>query len=357
VKRGLWLLAALALLAAGGCAEYTQVYRPPETVSISTVDALAVVLKSFLNDNSISLMVKDGAYVQATTRGLATFSWQEESDLTYVRMGTEVWRETRLGPFYAGCLQVPTDPSNWTLRVDRLLWERDIGKTVEPLKRFGDAVSVLKRLPEGTPFDAVDAPRLLWLQGKKSEARGLARETLESHPRWALQIGEANLDDFFDVPLRYRNGKAALEKAVRLEGAGDLPGAFRAYEEAWGWSPDIMADGLKARQGMWRLYPRLPSKPELPEEGRRFYLQGEAGADAKNYPGAIRGYGGLVDRCPWYPAGWYNLALVYEAMGPQDEFLTRAAKCMKAYLWLVPDAPEARAAQDMIYRWEGRAKK
>jgi hypothetical protein len=50
---------------------------------------------------------------------------------------------------------------------------------------------------------------------------------------------------------------------------------------------------------------------------------------------------------PWWPQGNFNLALVYGELRAYP----LAARYMQRYLELVPDAPNARAAQDKVYEW------
>jgi len=49
-----------------------------------------------------------------------------------------------------------------------------------------------------------------------------------------------------------------------------------------------------------------------------------------------------------YPAAYYNLALLLA----QTQRFSKAIYNMKKYLMLVPEAEDARAAQDKIYEWE-----
>ena len=57
----------------------------------------------------------------------------------------------------------------------------------------------------------------------------------------------------------------------------------------------------------------------------------------------------MIERDPTcYPAAYYNLALLEGQMNLPFAAITY----MKHYLLLVPDAPDARSAQDKIYEWE-----
>jgi len=56
---------------------------------------------------------------------------------------------------------------------------------------------------------------------------------------------------------------------------------------------------------------------------------------------------------PWWPQGNYNLALVYAEL----QVYPRAIRYMQRYIKLVPDAVNARAAQDKIYEWTAVAQR
>jgi hypothetical protein len=56
---------------------------------------------------------------------------------------------------------------------------------------------------------------------------------------------------------------------------------------------------------------------------------------------------------PWWPQGRYNRALLMGELG----FAPEAIQEMRRYLQLVPDAANARQAQDKIYQWEALPKR
>lgn len=98
-----------------------------------------------------------------------------------------------------------------------------------------------------------------------------------------------------------------------------------------------------------RRYRSLPVKPALPEEARRFKVQAEVAIEEKRYDDAIDLYESALKVAPWWPEGRFNRALL---LG-QESIYDEAVLEMKRYLELVPDAVNARAAQDKIYEWEG----
>jgi tetratricopeptide (TPR) repeat protein len=91
----------------------------------------------------------------------------------------------------------------------------------------------------------------------------------------------------------------------------------------------------------------------FPEEARRFRVQAEAAVRAKDFEAAADAYDEALQVAPWWPEGHFNRALVLGETGAYQ----RAIVEMKRYLQLVPEAANARAAQDKIYEWEGKLTK
>lgn len=96
-------------------------------------------------------------------------------------------------------------------------------------------------------------------------------------------------------------------------------------------------------------YRSLSVKPRITEEQRRLIVQANAFTQKKDYVGAVDRYNKALELNPTsYPEAYYNLALLHE----QQHLYTFAITYLKKYLMLVPDAKDARGAQDKIYEWE-----
>lgn len=106
-------------------------------------------------------------------------------------------------------------------------------------------------------------------------------------------------------------------------------------------------------QAALREYLAAPVKPQLPEEARKYKVQAEGAVSDKNFSEAALLFRQALIVAPWWPVGHFNLSLVLAEL--QDH--ATAIVEMKRYLALVPDAPDARAAQDKIYGWERKAHK
>lgn len=99
-------------------------------------------------------------------------------------------------------------------------------------------------------------------------------------------------------------------------------------------------------------YRALKTKPAVSEAQRKFIVQANSWSEKKRYDMALEVYKQALGVDPFsYPAAYYNMALLYAQEG---EYMA-AIVSMKKYLLLVPEAGDARTAQDKIYEWEGTA--
>ena len=100
-------------------------------------------------------------------------------------------------------------------------------------------------------------------------------------------------------------------------------------------------------------YRSAATKPMLPEEAHKYKVQAEGSVRDKKFDDAAQLYGKALDIAPWWPEGHFNRAII---LG-ESKYYQGAIREMKRYLALVPNAPDARAAQDKIYDWEHKAGK
>jgi tetratricopeptide (TPR) repeat protein len=97
-------------------------------------------------------------------------------------------------------------------------------------------------------------------------------------------------------------------------------------------------------------YRELKTKPAVTEEQRKFIVQANAFNERKDYVKALNYYNKAVDLDKTaYPSAYMNMAL----LSAQIQNYEGAIFQMKKYLMLVPEAEDARGAQDKIYEWEG----
>jgi hypothetical protein len=92
----------------------------------------------------------------------------------------------------------------------------------------------------------------------------------------------------------------------------------------------------------------IASGASLPQEADMDRVQAEGAVRDKKFHEAEDLYGKAVDVAPWWPQGHFDRAMVFDATGDYDLAIVE----MKYYLDLVPNAPNARAAQYKIYDWQ-----
>jgi len=100
-------------------------------------------------------------------------------------------------------------------------------------------------------------------------------------------------------------------------------------------------------------YRAQSASPEIPESARRYKVRAEAAVREQRYADSAREFADALALAPWWPQGHYNRALVLAEAGRIDEAIAE----MGRYLRLVPDATNARQAQDKIYLWEASSKR
>jgi tetratricopeptide (TPR) repeat protein len=98
----------------------------------------------------------------------------------------------------------------------------------------------------------------------------------------------------------------------------------------------------------WRA---LPTKPPLSQEADRHRVLAENAIEEKNLGAAVNHYVAALQIQPMWPTGWYNLALILAELNDY----TGAADCMRRYLELTPDAPDAKSCREQSFIWDDKA--
>ncbi len=109
-------------------------------------------------------------------------------------------------------------------------------------------------------------------------------------------------------------------------------------------------ESFKPKAIAWR---QLAVKPAMPEEAQRHEVLAEYAYKNKDIPKAILEYEAALSIFPYWPDGHSNLANLAAAVGTRPGY-NMAVYHMKMYLMLVPNAPDAKAAQDSIFIWEDK---
>lgn len=160
----------------------------------------------------------------------------------------------------------------------------------------------------------------------------VVRGNLRTNPgKWALQSGDSathkQLVDAFNM-LVY----------IYLNPPDPEGGQFPAMAEAW----------------------RAGNRSPLSEAGNTHRVLAENAVREKNVRMMIYHFEAALAYDPTWPEGNFNLALALgEQSGAEQVYLSYyalAAHYMKRYLLLVPDSPDAQAAQEKIIIWEDKAR-
>jgi len=122
--------------------------------------------------------------------------------------------------------------------------------------------------------------------------------------------------------------------------------------------PDFIAvaTAWRALSTTPRLSPEADRERILAEnaikEGKELGSADDNAERLKKLDSAIEHFGKALEIQPTWPAGWFNLALLYA----EQKSYADATDAMKHYLELVPDASDAQAAREQMIIWEDKAK-
>lgn len=94
------------------------------------------------------------------------------------------------------------------------------------------------------------------------------------------------------------------------------------------------------------------AKPPLSPVAERQRILAENAIKERNLNSAIEHYEAGLEAQPMWPAGWFNLALIY---AEQSNYVD-AADRMKHYLELAPDAADAQSAREQMIIWDDKAR-
>jgi tetratricopeptide (TPR) repeat protein len=158
------------------------------------------------------------------------------------------------------------------------------------------------------------------------------------------------LDSLIELAMIKQRGR--IERAaIMAKGEADIAEMHAKIEKAGQDARDAYNAVQKEQQDFdaaLKTYRAAKTKPALPEEARKYKVQAEAAIRDQDFTSAAGLFKKALVVAPWWPEGYFNLALVLGETGSRAQ----AAVEMKRYLQLVPNAPDAREAQDKIYEWE-----
>jgi tetratricopeptide (TPR) repeat protein len=228
------------------------------------------------------------------------------------------------------------DPDNIEAREALAAVDLDGGKNEEAIKLLSPLKdNPFARLIEATAFAKQgDVKRAVEIFTDIPEEEMLADRIMRQNARKAL--------------LQTMQGyvQERLDQARASESAGRFLEALAAYAEAIKIADEITAGSI--RQRVAPLLKDSPYLAEMPEEARKYALRGDVRIKEGRFTDALAEYRTALKIAPFIAQLHFNTALIHGQLKDYRE----AIKSMTIYLQLKPDAPDARAAKDEIYKWE-----
>jgi len=214
--------------------------------------------------------------------------------------------------------------------------------------RYDEAVKLLSQVRESTSASILEATAY----AKKSDLKK------------AINIYSAIPEDKLspeNVPL-WSDRTALLESLTpfissKIETAGRLKTQGR-YKEALIELGDALkiADDTTSEEicgSIYRIMSLDPRLSVLPEEARKYVLRGDVLTEEGKFEEAVKEYRQAIQAAPYIAKLYFNTAMVYGELKRHPQ----AIRSMKTYLNLAPEAPNARAVKDQIYKWEFKMEK
>jgi tetratricopeptide (TPR) repeat protein len=167
-------------------------------------------------------------------------------------------------------------------------------------------------------------------------------------PEDYLQTKSVFCQQFIDAALEslkpYIDNKQ--EAAKSFQAKGQYSDALKEYAELLKIADEKEAREIRSQVAM--MIKARPDVAQLPEEARRYVMRAEMAKKENRVDDALKEYKEAAKIAPFYPAIYKDIALTCEALKDYRQ----AIKNMNIYLDLFPEAPDAREAKDMIYKWE-----
>jgi len=190
--------------------------------------------------------------------------------------------------------------------------------------RYDDAVKAL----EGEVKTDFPTQNTQWLIAKATlyGKQGRMKEALDTY----LEISEE-----------------AISPARKFEAKGRFQEALNELAGALSLATDDKEVG-EVRNGIFQMVRRMPHPPEISKDARKRALRGEILIKEGDLEGAISEIKKAIRLAPFSAKLYFNTALIYGQLKNYPE----AIRYIKIYLQAAPDAPNARAAEDQIIKWE-----
>ena len=144
---------------------------------------------------------------------------------------------------------------------------------------------------------------------------------------------------------------------AKIQNAATLKSQGR-YKEALQELGDVLkvADDKTSKEicgSIYRIMSMDPRLSELPEVARKYALRGDVLTEEGKFEEAVNEYRQAIQAAPYIANLYFNTSMIYREL----KRYTQAIRYMKTYLQLAPEAPNVRATQDQIYKWEFKMEK
>lgn len=236
------------------------------------------------------------------------------------------------------------------------------------LGKFSEAAVDLEVVCTKYPNDR-SALYLLGLSQFRNGSKDMAQKTgerlLDADPSKRIAYTKTDLMKMFEYSsnksaytAQYEEIKQQLQESALIPSANlrniEYQSMYDSSKELWMKLvipfPEDVEFRDSVRETMKKIYAGLAVKPEIHEEARKLVVQANSATQDKSYNEALFLYMKSLLVEPCNHLAYYNMALLYA----QQNNYGSAIREMNEYLKVYPDAQDKRAAQDLIYEWEGK---
>jgi tetratricopeptide (TPR) repeat protein len=141
------------------------------------------------------------------------------------------------------------------------------------------------------------------------------------------------------------------ESARAMKAQGRHKEALKELSEAIKVADDTELQDIQ--ETLFSMIRKNPLLSEMPEDARKYALRSEVMVEEGSFEQAATELKKAIQIAPYAARLYYNCALINAELKKYPE----AIRHMKIYLKAAPDAPDARAAKDEIFKWEFKMEK
>jgi tetratricopeptide (TPR) repeat protein len=209
--------------------------------------------------------------------------------------------------------------------------------------RYDEAVQLLSQVKESTTSRILEATAYA-RKGDFNKAIEIysaipeGKPSPKSIPTWSDRTALLELLEPFI--------SSKMESADRLKAQGRYKEALKELGDALKVADDKTSKEICG--SIYRIMSMDPRLSELPEEARKYALRGDVETEEGKFEEAVKEYRQAIRSAAYIAKLYFNTAMIYGELKKYPQ----AIRHMKTYLNLAPEAPNVRATQDQIYKWE-----